>query len=55
MVTTSEFGELIEVLRDFIRSEVMPAEAGIDESDEIPGRLDHAGQGDGPVRLRAAE
>ena len=39
MVTTSEFGELIEVLRDFIRSEVMPAEAGIDESDEIPGRL----------------
>ena len=39
MVTTSEFDELIEVLRDFIRSEVMPAEAGIDESDEIPGRL----------------
>ena len=39
MVTTSEFGELIEVLRDFIRSEVMPAEAGIDESDEIPDRL----------------
>ena len=39
MVTTSEFDELIEVLRDFIRSEVMPAEAGIDESDEIPDRL----------------
>ena len=39
MVSTTEFGELIEVLRDFIRREVMPAEAGIDESDEIPGRL----------------
>src|SRR5690348_13118349 len=39
MVTTTEFDELIEVLRDFIRSEVMPAEAGIDESDEIPDRL----------------
>src|SRR5690348_12357251 len=39
MVSTTEFGELIEVLRDFIRREVMPAEAGIDESDEIPDRL----------------
>ena len=39
MVTTTEFDELIEMLRDFIRREVMPAEAGIDESDEIPGRL----------------
>ncbi len=39
MVSTTEFDELIEVLRDFIRSEVMPAEAGIDSSDEIPGRL----------------
>ena len=39
MVTTTEFDELIEVLRDFIRREVMPAEAGIDESDEIPDRL----------------
>ena len=39
MVTTGEFDELIGVLRDFIRSEVMPAEAGIDESDEIPDRL----------------
>jgi acyl-CoA dehydrogenase len=39
MVSTTEFDELIEVLRDFIRREVMPAEAGIDESDEIPDRL----------------
>ena len=39
MVSTTEFDELIEVLRDFVRREVMPAEAGIDESDEIPGRL----------------
>src|SRR5205823_3625445 len=39
MVSTTEFDELIEVLRDFIRREVMPAEADIDESDEIPGRL----------------
>src|ERR1700758_5300893 len=39
MVSRPEFDELIEVLRDFIRREVMPAEAGIDESDEIPGRL----------------
>ncbi len=35
----TEFDELIEVLGDFIRREVMPAEAGIDESDEIPDRL----------------
>ena len=27
------------LLRDFIRREVMPAEADIDASDEIPGRL----------------
>ncbi|MGH3197785.1 MAG: acyl-CoA dehydrogenase family protein [Streptosporangiaceae bacterium] len=39
MVTTSEFDQLLDVLRDFIRAEVMPAEAGIDESDEIPARL----------------
>jgi acyl-CoA dehydrogenase len=39
MVSTTEFDELIEVLRDFIRREIMPAEAGIDESDEIPDRL----------------
>jgi acyl-CoA dehydrogenase len=39
MVTTGEFDGLIELLRDFIRREVMPAEDGIDESDEIPDRL----------------
>jgi acyl-CoA dehydrogenase len=39
MVSESEFNELIELLRDFIRHEVMPAEAGIDEADEIPARL----------------
>ena len=39
MVSETEFGELIELLRDFIRHEVMPAEAGIDETDEIPARL----------------
>jgi len=39
MVTPTEFDELLEVLRDFIRREVMPAEAGIDSSDEIPDRL----------------
>jgi acyl-CoA dehydrogenase len=39
MVTPTEFEELLAVLRDFIRHEVMPAEAGIDESDEIPERL----------------
>jgi acyl-CoA dehydrogenase len=39
MVSTTEFDELIEVLRDFVRREIMPAEAGIDESDEIPDRL----------------
>jgi acyl-CoA dehydrogenase len=39
MVSETEFGELIELLRDFIRREVMPAEAGIDEADEIPPRL----------------
>ncbi len=35
----TEFDELLDVLRDFIRREVMPAEAGIDETDEIPPRL----------------
>jgi acyl-CoA dehydrogenase len=35
----TEFDELLDVLRDFIRHEVMPAEAGIDASDEIPPRL----------------
>jgi acyl-CoA dehydrogenase len=39
MVTETEFGELLDVVRAFIRREVMPAEAGIDESDEIPARL----------------
>jgi acyl-CoA dehydrogenase len=39
MVTTTEFDQLLEVLRDFIRHEVMPAEADIDSSDEIPDRL----------------
>ncbi len=39
MVTTAEFDELLSLLRAFVRHEVMPAEAGIDESDEIPARL----------------
>jgi len=39
MVTPAEFDQLLDVLRDFVRSEVMPAEAGIDSSDEIPARL----------------
>ena len=38
-VTAVEFDELIGLLREFIRQEVMPAEAGIDETDEIPARL----------------
>ena len=38
-VTAVEFDELVGLLREFIRQEVMPAEAGIDESDEIPARL----------------
>jgi len=39
MVTQSEFDELLDLLRSFIRHEVMPAEAGIDESDEVPAHL----------------
>jgi len=39
MVTDAEFDQLIELLRDFIRREVMPAEAQIDETDEIPARI----------------
>jgi acyl-CoA dehydrogenase len=39
MVTQTEFDQLLDLLRGFIRREVMPAEAGIDESDEIPARL----------------
>ncbi len=38
-VTVAEFDELISLLRGFVRREVMPAEAGIDASDEIPARL----------------
>jgi acyl-CoA dehydrogenase len=38
-VTAAEFDELVSLLREFIRHEVMPAEVGIDESDEIPARL----------------
>src|ERR1700729_3778933 len=38
-VTATEFDELVTLLRGFIRREVMPAEVGIDESDEIPARL----------------
>ena len=39
MVTETEFDQLLDVVREFIRREVMPAEAGIDETDEIPARL----------------
>jgi acyl-CoA dehydrogenase len=39
MVTQTEFDQLLDLLRGFIRREVMPAEAAIDESDEIPARL----------------
>jgi acyl-CoA dehydrogenase len=39
MVTQSEFDELLDLLRSFIRHEVMPAEAGIDESDQVPAPL----------------
>ena len=38
-VTTAEFDDLISLLRGFIRREVMPAEADIDASDEIPAQL----------------
>jgi acyl-CoA dehydrogenase len=38
-VTAAEFDDLTSLLRGFIRREVMPAEADIDESDEIPDRL----------------
>jgi hypothetical protein len=30
MVTDTEFDQLLDVVREFIRREVMPAEAGID-------------------------
>jgi acyl-CoA dehydrogenase len=39
MVTAADFDQLLSLLREFIRHEVMPAEASIDESDEIPDRL----------------
>src|ERR1700683_3143340 len=39
MVTQTEFDELLDLLRSFIRREVMPAEAGIDEPDEVPAPL----------------
>jgi acyl-CoA dehydrogenase len=39
VVTQAEFEELLDLLRSFVRREVMPAEAGIDSSDEIPDRL----------------
>src|ERR1700683_1510189 len=39
MVTQTAFDELLDPLRSFIRREVMPAEAGIDESDEVPAPL----------------
>src|ERR1700735_2187527 len=39
MVTAAELDELVSLLREFIRHEVMPAEVGIDSSDEIPARL----------------
>ena len=38
-VSAVDFDELVGLLREFIRQEVMPAEAGIDETDEIPARL----------------
>ncbi|HTT52317.1 MAG TPA: acyl-CoA dehydrogenase family protein [Streptosporangiaceae bacterium] len=39
MVNQADFDELLSLLREFVRREVLPAEAGIDETDEIPARL----------------
>ena len=39
MVSAADFEQLLNVLRAFIRREVMPAEASIDASDEIPASL----------------
>jgi acyl-CoA dehydrogenase len=39
VVTAADFDQLLDLLQAFIRREVMPAEASIDESDEIPARL----------------
>jgi acyl-CoA dehydrogenase len=39
MVNQTDFDELLSLLRGFVRHEVLPAEAAIDETDEIPARL----------------
>jgi acyl-CoA dehydrogenase len=39
MVSAADFEQLLNLLRAFIRREVMPAETSIDESDEIPDSL----------------
>ena len=39
MVNQTDFDELLSLLRGFVRHEVLPAEAGIDATDEIPARL----------------
>jgi acyl-CoA dehydrogenase len=39
MVNQTDFDELLSLLRSFVRREVLPAEAAIDETDEIPARL----------------
>jgi acyl-CoA dehydrogenase len=39
MVSQEEFDELLGVVREFVRREVIPAEAQIDETDQIPDRL----------------
>jgi acyl-CoA dehydrogenase len=39
MVNQTDFDELLSLLRGFVRREVLPAEARIDETDEIPARL----------------
>ena len=39
MVNQTDFDELLSLLRGFVQREVLPAEAGIDETDEIPARL----------------
>jgi acyl-CoA dehydrogenase len=39
MVSQEEFDELLGVVREFVRREVIPAEAQIDETDRIPDRL----------------
>jgi acyl-CoA dehydrogenase len=39
MVNQTDFDELLSLLSSFVRREVLPAEAAIDETDEIPARL----------------